>query len=174
MGRLAVQTKGGKRSGSNGNISVVGADEATIYLAIGTNVKSYKDITGDEVAQSRERLHGAMTLGYETLKDQHERTYHKYYDRVRLDLGPDLYASVPMDKRIEQFSSPQQGRKGGGTDNYLVATYFQFGRYLLISSSQPDNMNPANLQGIWNDKLFPSWDSKYTTNINLEMNYWYL
>ena len=172
MGRLAVQTKGGKRSGSNGNISVVGADEATIYLAIGTNVKSYKDITGDEVAQSRERLQGAMALGYETLKDQHERTYHKYYDRVRLDLGPDLYASVPMDKRIEQFSSPQQGRKGGGSDNHLVATYFQFGRYLLISSSQPDNMNPANLQGIWNDKLFPSWDSKYTTNINLEMNYW--
>jgi alpha-L-fucosidase 2 len=172
MGRLAVQTKGGKRSGSNGNISVVGADEATIYLAIGTNVKSYKDITGDEVAQSRERLQGAMALGYETLKDQHERTYHKYYDRVRLDLGPDLYANVPMDKRIEQFSSPQQGRKGGGSDNHLVATYFQFGRYLLISSSQPDNMNPANLQGIWNDKLFPSWDSKYTTNINLEMNYW--
>ena len=172
MGRLAVQTKGGKRSGSNGNISVVGADEATIYLAIGTNVKSYKDITGDEVAQSRERLQGAMALGYEALRDQHERTYHKYYDRVRLDLGPDLYASVPMDKRIEQFSSPQQGRKGGGSDNHLVATYFQFGRYLLISSSQPDNMNPANLQGIWNDKLFPSWDSKYTTNINLEMNYW--
>ena len=69
-----------------------------------------------------------------------------------------------MNKRIEQF--------GRVTDNYLVATYFQFGRYLLISSSQPDNMNPANLQGIWNDKMFPSWDSKYTTNINLEMNYW--
>ena len=164
MGRMAVQTKGGKVNGSNGNISVVGADEATLYLAVGTNVKSYKDITGDEAAQSRERLQGAMTLGYEALKDLHEKTYHKYYERVKLDLGDDHYANVPMNKRIEQF--------GKVTDNYLVATYFQFGRYLLICSSQPDNMNPANLQGIWNDKMFPSWDSKYTTNINLEMNYW--
>ena len=164
MGRMAVQTKGGRQRGSNGNISVVGADEATIYLTIGTNVKNYKDITGDEEVQSKERLHKAMSLGYEVLKAQHEKTYHKYYDRVKLDLGEDTFANVPMTKRIEQF--------GSVTDNYLVATYFQFGRYLLISSSQPDNMNPANLQGIWNDKMFPSWDSKYTTNINLEMNYW--
>ena len=151
-------------SGSNGNISVVGADEATLYLTIGTNVKSYKDITGDEETQSKERLHSAMALGYEALKDLHTQTYKKYYERVKLDLGDDHYGNVPMNKRIEQF--------GKVTDNHLVATYFQFGRYLLISSSQPDNMNPANLQGIWNDKMFPSWDSKYTTNINLEMNYW--
>ena len=168
MGRMAVQTKGGKVNGSNGNISVVGADEATLYLAVGTNVKSYKDITGDEEAQSRERLQGAMTLGYEALKDLHEKTYHKYYDRVKLDLGEDAYANVPMNKRIEQFSVVSDSV----ADRHLVATYFQFGRYLLISSSQPGNMNPANLQGIWNDKMFPSWDSKYTTNINLEMNYW--
>ena len=168
MGRMAVQTKGGKVNDSNGNISVVGADEATLYLAVGTNVKSYKDITGDEEAQSRERLQGAMTLGYEALKDLHEKTYHKYYDRVKLDLGEDAYANVPMNKRIEQFSVVSDSV----ADRHLVATYFQFGRYLLISSSQPGNMNPANLQGIWNDKMFPSWDSKYTTNINLEMNYW--
>ena len=168
MGRMAVETKGGKQSGSNGNISVVGADEATIYLTIGTNVKNYTDITGDEAAQSKERLHKAMLLGYEALKAQHEKTYHKYYDRVKLDLGPDHYANVPMNKRIERFSVVSDSF----ADNHLVATYFQFGRYLLISSSQPDNMNPANLQGIWNDKMFPSWDSKYTTNINLEMNYW--
>ncbi|MBR1881301.1 MAG: glycoside hydrolase family 95 protein [Prevotella sp.] len=168
MGRMAVETKGGKQSGSNGNISVVGADEATIYLTIGTNVKNYTDITGDEAAQSKERLHKAMLLGYEALKAQHEKTYHKYYDRVKLDLGPDRYANVPMNKRIERFSVVSDSF----ADNHLVATYFQFGRYLLISSSQPDNMNPANLQGIWNDKMFPSWDSKYTTNINLEMNYW--
>ena len=164
MGRMAVQAKGGKVSGSNGNISVVGADEATLYITVGTNVKSYKDITGNEETQSKERLQGAMALGFEALKDLHERVYHKYYDRVKLDLGEDAFANVPMNKRIEQF--------GRVTDNHLVATYFQFGRYLLISSSQPDNMNPANLQGLWNDKMFPSWDSKYTTNINLEMNYW--
>ena len=168
MGRLAVHTKGGKRFGSNGQISVVGADEAIIYVAIGTNVKNYKDITGDEDAQSKERLHKAMALGYEELKAQHEKIYHQYYDRVKLDLGEDRYANVPTNKRIEHFSVVSDSV----ADNYLVATYFQFGRYLLISSSQPDNMNPANLQGIWNDKMFPSWDSKYTTNINLEMNYW--
>ena len=168
MGRMAVQTKGGKVSGSNGNVSVVGADEATLYLTVGTNVKSYKDITGDEALQSRERLQGAMALGYEALKTLHEKSYHHYFNRVKLNLGEDAYAHVPMNKRIERFS----GVSDSDTDNYLVATYFQFGRYLLISSSQPDNMNPATLQGIWNDKMFPSWDSKYTTNINLEMNYW--
>ena len=168
MGRMAVDAKGGKVSASNGIISVVGADEATVYVAIGTNVKNYQDITGDEVALSKERLHDAMALGYEALKQQHAQTYHQYYDRVHLDLGEDMYANVPMDRRIERFSV------GGGfpADNHLVATYFQFGRYLLICSSQPDNMNPANLQGLWNDKMLPSWDSKYTTNINLEMNYW--
>ena len=164
MARMAVDTKGGKVSGSNGILSVTGADEATLYITVGTNVKSYKDITSNEETQSRERLHGAMALGYEALKALHTNTYKQYYNRVTLDLGPDQYAKVPMNKRIEQF--------GRVTDNYLVATYFQFGRYLLISSSQPDNMNPANLQGIWNDKMFPSWDSKYTTNTNLEMNYW--
>ena len=173
MGRMAVDAKGGKVSGSNGNISVVGADEATLYITVGTNVKSYKDITGDETQQSEVRLRGAMALGYEALKALHTMTYKKYYDRVTLDLGPDRYAKVPMNKRIERFSAvggkPTDNKPA---DNYLVATYFQFGRYLLISSSQPDNMNPANLQGIWNDKMFPSWDSKYTTNINLEMNYW--
>ena len=168
MGRMAVQTTGGKQSGSNGNISVVGADEATIYLTIGTNVKNYKDITGDEEVQSKERLHKAMSLGYGALKDLHEKTYKKYYDRVKLNLGEDTFANVPMNKRIERFSVISDSV----ADNHLVATYFQFGRYLLICSSQPDNMNPANLQGIWNDKMFPSWDSKYTTNINLEMNYW--
>ena len=168
MGRMAVQTKGGKVTGSNGHISVMGADEATLYITVGTNVKSYKDITGDEALQSRERLQGAMVLGYEALKTLHEKTYHHYFNRVKLNLGEDAYARVPMNKRIERFSVVSDS----DADNYLVATYFQFGRYLLISSSQPDNMNPANLQGIWNDKMFPSWDSKYTTNINLEMNYW--
>ena len=171
MGRMAVDAKGGKVRGSNGNISVVGADEATLYVTVGTNVKSYKDITGDEAQQSKERLHGAMTLGYEALKALHTKIYKRYYDRVTLDLGEDQYARVPMNKRIERFATVPDGSPSG-PDNHLVATYFQFGRYLLISSSQPDNMNPANLQGLWNDKMFPSWDSKYTTNINLEMNYW--
>ena len=171
MGRLAVDAKGGRVTGSNGNISVVGADEATVYVTVGTNVKSYKDITGDEEAQSLERLRSAMSLGYDALKELHTKAYKHYYDRVTLDLGPDRYARVPMNKRIERFSAVPDGMPSA-PDNHLVATYFQFGRYLLISCSQPGNMNPANLQGLWNDKMLPSWDSKYTTNINLEMNYW--
>lgn len=164
QGRLAVQTVGGNVTQSNGIISVVGANEATVYVTVGTNVVSYKDITGDEITQSKLRLHTAMAQGYQQLKAQHEQLYHRYYDRVKLYLGIDRYPDISTDLRIDQFRQHQ--------DNYLVATYFQFGRYLLISSSQPGNMNPANLQGIWNDKMFPSWDSKYTTNINLEMNYW--
>ena len=169
QGRMTVQTKGGQSSQADGQLSVKAADEATLYVTVGTNVVNYKDITGNEEAQSRQRLHDAVAKGYEQLKQQHEDLYHQYYDRVRIDLGKDLYAGMPTSKRIEQFAATE---KNGMPDNHLVATYFQFGRYLLISSSQPDNINPANLQGIWNEKMFPSWDSKYTTNINLEMNYW--
>ena len=169
QGRMTVQTKGGQSSQADGQLSVKAADEATLYVTVGTNVVNYKDITGDEEAQSRQRLRDAVAKGYEKLKQQHEDLYHQYYDRVRIDLGKDLYAGMPTSKRIEQFAATE---KNGKPDNHLVATYFQFGRYLLISSSQPDNINPANLQGIWNEKMFPSWDSKYTTNINLEMNYW--
>ena len=161
MGRLAVEARGGKVTGSDGAVSVVGADEAVVYVAIGTNVRNYKDISGDEVAQSAQRLRDAVATGFEALQAQHERTYRGLYDRVDLDLGPDPTPAVPTGKRLE---SP--------ADNYLMATYFQYGRYLLICSSQPSNVNPANLQGLWNDKMLPSWDSKYTTNINLEMNYW--
>ena len=172
MGRLAVQATGGTVCCHNGIMSVTAASEATVYVAIGTNVRSYKDITGDEAALSRQRLLGAMAIGYEALKAQHEQTYHHYYNRVALDLGPNLYPDIPTDKRVERFSAVSGMPADSAPDNHLVATYFQFGRYLLISSSQPDNINPANLQGIWNEKMFPSWDSKYTTNINLEMNYW--
>ena len=169
QGRMTVQTKGGQSSQADGQLSVKAADEATLYVTVGTNVVNYKDITGDEKAQSRQRLHDATGKGYEQLKKQHEELYHRYYDRVRIDLGKDQYAGMPTSKRIEQFAATKQK---GMPDNHLVATYFQFGRYLLICSSQPDNINPANLQGIWNEKMLPSWDSKYTTNINLEMNYW--
>lgn len=169
QGRMTVQTKGGQSSQADGQLSVKAADEATLYVTVGTNVINYKDITGDEEAQSRQRLHDATGKGYEQLKKQHEELYHRYYDRVHIDLGKDQYASMPTSKRIEQFAATKQK---GMPDNHLVATYFQFGRYLLICSSQPENINPANLQGIWNEKMLPSWDSKYTTNINLEMNYW--
>jgi len=164
MGLLTAQAKGGHVSQTDGQVSVTDADEATLYVTVGTNVVSYKDITGDEESQARQRLEQATALGYDALKSRHEQLYQKYYARVSLDLGEDLYPRVPTSERISRFKTHP--------DNYLIATYFQFGRYLLICSSQPGNMNPANLQGLWNEKMFPSWDSKYTTNINLEMNYW--
>ena len=164
IGLLTAETRGGQTSMADGQLSVTNADEATVYVAIGTNVVDYQDISGDELAQATERLSEATALGYDQLKSRHEERYHQLYDRVLLDLGPDPFPTIPTDRRLEQFNQV--------TDPWFVANYFQFGRYLLISSSQPDNINPANLQGIWNEKMLPSWDSKYTTNINLEMNYW--
>ena len=171
LGLLTALAKGGRVSQADGQVSVTGADEATVYVTVGTNVVSYKDITGDEETQARQRLYQAIALGFDALKARHEQLYCQYYNRVSLDLGPDLYPRVPTSERIRQFNT-QHLTLNTQPDNHLVATYFQFGRYLLICSSQPDDMNPANLQGIWNDKMFPSWDSKFTTNINLEMNYW--
>jgi len=163
-GRLRVIHQGGNLSCANGVISLTGADEAVLFVTIATNVVNYHDITADETSRALANLKSATDKGYTRLKAEHQRRFSTYMERVRLDLGQDLYPTLPTDKRITQFQEH--------TDNYLIATYFNFGRYLLISCSQPDDLNPANLQGIWNEKLFPSWDSKYTTNINMEMNYW--
>mgnify|MGYP002853845425 CR=1 FL=1 len=174
MGLMAAQARGGHVTAADGQLSVTSADEATIYVTVGTNVVSYCDITGDEHLQACQRLTEAMNQGYQQLKATHEQRYHLLYDRVSLDLGPDRHPRVPTNERIRLFNTTAlNGEAGGETpDNHLVETYFHFGRYLLICSSQPDDLNPANLQGIWNEKMLPAWDSKYTTNINLEMNYW--
>ena len=163
MGRMAATTKGGTVSSADGILSVQGADEAVLYIAIATNFKNYQDITGDESVKSAEQLQAAIAQGYEQIRTAHVEKYRSYFTRSSLTLGQDLYANEPTDERLIKFSERD--------DNHLVATYYQFGRYLLISCSQPGGQT-ANLQGIWNDKLFPSWDSKYTTNINMEMNYW--
>lgn len=163
QGRATVVPKGGRMTSRDGVLSVENADEATIYTSIATNFNNYKDITGDEVARSKEYLQKAITKPYAKAKKEHVDFYQKQVGTSTLDLGPDKYADVPTDIRIERFKETH--------DNQLVANYYKFGRYLLISSSQPGGQ-AANLQGIWNDKMFPSWDSKYTCNINLEMNYW--
>ncbi len=163
MGRMAVKTVGGKVTSQDGVLSVAGADEAVLYIAIATNFKNYQDISGDESATSEAQLTAAMNQDYDQLRAAHIKKYRAYFTRSTLLLGEDKYADVPTDERLVKFNERD--------DNHLVATYYQFGRYLLISCSQPGGQ-AANLQGIWNDKLFPSWDSKYTTNINMEMNYW--
>lgn len=163
MGRMAAQAKGGTVSSDDGVLSVSGADEAVIYVAIATNFTNYKEIADDEAKKSEQQLRQAMATGFDAAKQKHIDAYKAQFGRVSLSLGTDLYAGEPTDERLIKFKNRDDG--------HLVATYFQFGRYLLISSSQPGTQ-AATLQGIWNDKLFPSWDSKYTVNINTEMNYW--
>ena len=163
QGRVAVKTKGGTVTSRDGVLTVEDADEAIVYVSIATNFNNYKDITGDYIGRAKNYLAEAMNNDYVSAKDKHVKFYEQYQNRVTLNLGEDKYADVTTDKRVENFKTTN--------DAFLVATYFKFGRYLLICSSQPGGQAP-NLQGIWNDKLFPSWDCKYTCNINLEMNYW--
>ncbi len=162
-GRVAAQIRGGRMESREGVLTVTGADEAILFVSIATNFKHYDDITGNDTLKSESILREALAMDYATMKQEHTSYYKHYYDRVRLDLGPDQFSSLTTDHRVEQFKNHN--------DMHLVETYFQFGRYLLICTSQPGNQ-PPTLQGIWNDKMFPNWDSKYTTNINCEMNYW--
>ena len=161
-GRLTAKTKGGKLICKDGILSVEKADEVILYVSIATNFNKYDDIQGDEVVRAKSYLDNAVAVDYNQAKESHIEFFSKYMQRSSLNLGPNI-SKETTDKRIEHFAETN--------DAHLVATYYKFGRYLLICSSQPGGQ-AANLQGIWNDKMFPSWDSKYTTNINLEMNYW--
>lgn len=162
-GRATAKSVGGNVKVKDSSIQVEDADEAVIYISIATNFRSYNDISGSSEQKSEDILKEALIEEYETMKKAHVAKYKSYFDRVRINLGEDRYAHLTTDERVLHFKENK--------DHHLVATYFQFGRYLLICSSQSE-CQPPTLQGIWNDMLFPSWDSKYTTNINLEMNYW--
>ncbi|UUF13585.1 MULTISPECIES: glycosyl hydrolase family 95 catalytic domain-containing protein [Flavobacterium] len=163
QGRLSAKNKGGEIDASNGVLSINKADEVILYISIATNFKDYKDISGDEIAKSKDYLAKAEVKDFETIKKAHIDFYQKLFNRVSLNLGSNDLVKKPTNERIRDFSKQ--------FDPQLASLYFQFGRYLLISSSQPGGQ-PANLQGIWNDMVTPPWDSKYTTNINAEMNYW--
>ncbi|KJD34351.1 alpha-L-fucosidase [Tamlana nanhaiensis] len=163
QGRMTAKNKGGKLAVKNGIISVENADEVTLYISIATNFKNYKDITEDYIAKSKSILDKAITSDFESIKTNHVAYYQNFFNRVSLDLGTTDVSKETTDVRIKKFDSQ--------FDPQLASLYFQFGRYLLISCSQPGGQ-PSNLQGIWNDMLFPPWESKYTMNINAEMNYW--
>lgn len=163
QGRVAAKNTGGAVSVSNGIISIDKADEVTLYISIATNFKNYKELTEDEVAKSQAYLEKAIVKDFAAIKKTHVAYYQKFFNRVSLDLGTNDAIRKPTNERIRDFSKQ--------FDPQLAALYFQFGRYLLISSSQPGGQ-PANLQGIWNDMISPPWESKYTMNINAEMNYW--
>ncbi|MBQ8423336.1 MAG: glycoside hydrolase family 95 protein [Coprobacter sp.] len=143
-------------------IRVSGANEVTLYVSTGTNFVNYKDVTGNQEQTAKNYLKNAGK-NYNKALQAHTAVYAKYFDRVSLDLGSNEQAAKPTDVRVCEFEKK--------FDPQLSALYFQFGRYLLISSSQPGGQ-AANLQGIWNYKLRAPWDGKYTTDINVEMNYW--
>jgi len=154
---------GGHIERTDSSIIISNADKVVVYVSIGTNFKSYKDISGNDELKAQSLLDAAFSKEFLQLKQDHINLYKKYFDRVDINLGHTDSIKNPTDIRLEQFNK--------GNDPQLVSLYYQFGRYLLISSSQPGTQ-VANLQGLWNDKLKPSWDSKYTVNINTEMNYW--
>ena len=158
-----IKTEGGNIAANDTSLIVKGATSATIYISIATNFNSYKDISGDENARTTAYLNKAYPKSYAAMLTPHIAAYQKYFNRVRLDLGTTEAAKLPTDERLKNFRSTN--------DPHMVTLYYQFGRYLLISSSQPGSQ-PANLQGIWNNKMNPPWDSKYTININAQMNYW--
>lgn len=159
--RTQIKAEKGKVNVTNDCIEVKGADAAVIYVTAATNFVNYKDVSANETRRATEFLAKAMKRPYAQALTAHEEAYQKLFGRVSLNIGPSSQEETSY--RIKHFNE----RKDLG----LVALMFQFGRYLLISSSQPGGQ-PAGLQGIWNHELLAPWDGKYTININTEMNYW--
>ena len=158
--RVQATAAGGTVSIAAGAIDVINADSAMLMLAAATSYVDFEIVDGDPAGRC-ERTLTQVVGGYDKLLDAHIQDHQRLFHRVSLDLGSTDASKLPTDQRL----------KSAAGDPNLAALYFQFGRYLLIASSRPGSQ-PANLQGIWNDKLAPAWDSKYTVNINTEMNYW--
>ncbi|WP_346863544.1 glycoside hydrolase family 95 protein [uncultured Draconibacterium sp.] len=161
--RVKILNDGGEVTADESELTVSNAKAATIIISMATNFNNYNDISGNANERATQYLQAAIQKKYKDLLDDHIADYQSYFKRVDLDLGETESVNKMTDVRVEEFATTD--------DPQLVELYFQFGRYLLISSSRPGGQ-PANLQGIWNDQLMPPWDSKYTVNINAEMNYW--
>lgn len=161
--RLKVVNEGGELVIEENAIKVINANNATLYLVAASNFVNYQDISGNPAELCEKYLSKLNGNSYETIKDNHIKDFRKLFNRVELDLGKSIISNRPTNERLISFKQDE--------DPNLVSLLYQYGRYLLISSSRAGTQ-PANLQGIWNDKLSPPWDSKYTININTEMNYW--
>jgi alpha-L-fucosidase 2 len=175
---MQVKTKGGQVIINNEQLVINNADEATIYLTAATNFKNYNDVSAEALLPCVNALKSLEGKTYAQIKNAHIKEYQKYFNTFSINFSEDKFSepkvpsplerglgvrSLPTDERLNTFST--------SNDPSFAALYTQYGRYLLISSSRPGT-RPANLQGIWNDLLNPPWGSKYTTNINAEMNYW--
>ena len=161
--RIHVTADGGTVATVSNVVSVADADSATILIAAATSYKNFQDVTGDPEKIVTGQIKTAEGKSFEKLLAAHIKEHQRLFHRVALDLGHTDAAQQPTDLRIQNFHN--------GNDPQFATLYFQFGRYLLISSSRPGGQ-PANLQGLWNDSMSPPWQSKYTININTEMNYW--
>ncbi len=163
---LLITLEGGECRGREDALEVTGADSATLFLLSATSFHSYRDISADPV----QRLYDYIETNddffgtpYPEIRRRHVEDHQALFHRVSLDLGTTEAAASPTAQRIHEFAE--------ANDPQLATLLFQYGRYLMIGSSRPGSQ-PANLQGLWNDRLQPPWESKYTININTEMNYW--
>ncbi len=183
--RLKVSTTGGKSAIADDEATVEGANDATLILVAATSFKTFQDDTADPAARCADMLKTVDAGSYDALRSAHVADHQALFRRVTLDLGQTDRASdntAARLVRVKRVGNPSGNPKdaaspatlspeGLESDPALAALFFQFGRYMLIASSRPGDQ-AANLQGVWNESLNPPWESKYTTNINLEMNYW--
>jgi alpha-L-fucosidase 2 len=161
--RLRVVPEGGQLEARNDSISVQNANSALLLLSAATSFKNYRDISADPALRCEKAMKAAAKKDYKALLAAHVADHQKLFRRVKLDLGKTTSCDLPTNERLQRVLQEP--------DPQLVTLYFQFGRYLLIASSRAGSQ-PANLQGLWNDQIKPPWDSKWTVNINTEMNYW--
>ncbi len=160
---LTIKLDGGTIREKDGWLEVEKANQATLYLSAGTNFKNAQQTDANFISPLTKMHKRVRKKSFERLLARHEKDYQTLFSRFAIDFGGQAKDSIPTDERLKRFvASP---------DPALLALYVQYGRYLQIASSRMGTQ-PANLQGIWNHLLEPSWGSKYTTNINLEMNYW--
>ncbi len=164
---LRVLADGGTTRADGQSLRVEGADSATLLLVAATSFKTWEDISAAPDARCAAYLAALASRDYPSLRATHVADHRKLFRRASLDLAKTEFSVLPSDARIQRL------RKGASldTDPALAALHFNYGRYLLIACSRPGTQ-PANLQGIWNESLNPPWEGKYTTNINVQMNYW--
>ena len=161
-GKVSV-LNGSQALGGKASVALQDATEATIIVSAATNFVNYHDVSGNAAQRNAEYMNKVRDLSYAQLEKRHVEAYQKQFDTVKLSLSTDVNSQLPTDQRLDLFN--------GSKDMAMVALMFNYGRYLLISSSQPGGQ-AANLQGVWNDNKNAPWDGKYTININTEMNYW--
>lgn len=166
--RIKAVTKEGNVSASDSMLVVANATEVLLYVSAATSYNGYNKYPDSEGIDAEKKaisyLVAATKKTYTQLLNSHVKDYQQYFNRVALSLTDEPAPELATDKRLVAY-------KGGKTDHALEELYYQFGRYLLISCSRPGGI-PANLQGIWNKEIHPPWRSNYTTNINVQMNYW--